>query len=58
LPEDAPAPFRAAMEHTLALAEKDLAGALDLAGRLGVDVPAIALGRTTFHRTVRLPPAR
>ena len=54
LPADAPADLRAGMEHVNRLADKDLDHALDLAARLGVDLPALTAVRAAFHRAMRI----
>ena len=54
LPADAPAEMREAMEHVNRLADKDLDHALDLAARLGVDLPMLEAVRQSFHRAVRV----
>jgi 3-hydroxyisobutyrate dehydrogenase-like beta-hydroxyacid dehydrogenase len=54
LPDDAPAPLRAVLEHTLRLAEKDFEQSVALARRIGADVPVLETAHRTFARVVRL----
>lgn len=54
LPADAPAEMREALEHVNRLADKDLDHALDLAARLGANLPMVEAVRQGFHRAVRI----
>jgi len=48
--------LRLAMEHLVRLGDKDLAHSLDLAARLGVDMPVTETTRRTFPSVCRLDP--
>ena len=54
LPADAPPDSRAGAEHVNRLADKDLAHTLDLAARLGADLPGLEVVRREFHRSMRI----
>jgi len=54
LPADAPPDSRAGAEHVNRLADNDLAHTLDLAARLGADLPGLEVVRREFHRSMRI----
>ena len=54
LPDDDTSQMRTAMEHLARLGDKDLAHTLDLAGRLGVELPLTTITRGEFPAVARL----